>query len=425
MPQDDKIPRVFRSALRLIILAPAWVLVLSCGPLGDGEPVRPLVSHAHAAAAPEAPEEAPEAPLEAPRAGVAASRGVWIAATGDLLLHERVRRSARTYGGWDATLWGLRSAAHENDILHLNLESPLVDDVNPPHTGEPPVLGGSPAVAGALARAGVDVVSFGNNHALDQNGIGAHRTIAAAREAGLGITGVGATSEAAHSAHIVTRGDLRIAFVSAAQFVNRGAARDGPPVRVARVDEEASWYAALAAAREEADLVVAAVHWGGDYATGPTPRQRRWAAGMIEAGADMVLGTGPHVLHPIEWTSSPRGDALIAWSLGNVLSNQGNRWRLGHPPVPGAHIALTHIGTRDGVVLRVRARGRGRVRFDRVEAVPIFTLNDFIHVRRTRRPPEIHMVRLWDAPRDIVLDRHPAIARAIGQRIPLVPSPSR
>jgi poly-gamma-glutamate synthesis protein (capsule biosynthesis protein) len=99
---------------------------------------------------------------------------------------------------------------------------------------------------------------------------------------------------------------------------------------------------AVAAAADGGGLVIVSVHWGGEYQASPSPRQRTVARALALAGADLVIGHGPHVLQRVEWV----GETLVAYSLGNFLFDQ---------PYP--------VDCRWGAVLRVAVQG------DRIVAV--------------------------------------------------------
>lgn len=77
-------------------------------------------------------------------------------------------------------------------------------------------------------------------------------------------------------------------------------------------------------ARSSGRLVVVSIHWGMEYQSGPTRGQEELAAGLVDAGADILWGHHPHVLQRMEWmTSSVDGHrALVMYSLGNLLSDQ-------------------------------------------------------------------------------------------------------
>lgn len=81
----------------------------------------------------------------------------------------------------------------------------------------------------------------------------------------------------------------------------------------------------IALADTLADVVVVCPHWGTEYATVPSSYQEKFAMQMTEAGADVIIGTHPHVVQPITWIEAANGSrALCYYSLGNYVSTQQN-----------------------------------------------------------------------------------------------------
>lgn len=81
----------------------------------------------------------------------------------------------------------------------------------------------------------------------------------------------------------------------------------------------------IEAADELADFVIVCPHWGTEYTTKPSGYQEKFARQMTEAGADIILGTHPHVVQPVEWVESENGNrSLCFYSLGNYVSTQKN-----------------------------------------------------------------------------------------------------
>ena len=81
----------------------------------------------------------------------------------------------------------------------------------------------------------------------------------------------------------------------------------------------------IAAAEEAADFVIVCPHWGTEYTTTPSAYQKKFALQMTEAGADIIIGTHPHVVQPVEWIEAENGNqALCYYSLGNYVSTQKN-----------------------------------------------------------------------------------------------------
>ena len=81
----------------------------------------------------------------------------------------------------------------------------------------------------------------------------------------------------------------------------------------------------IATAKKMADVVIVCPHWGNEYTFVPTIYQEAFAKQMTEAGADLIIGTHPHVIQPVEWIQGDNGNlALCYYSLGNYVSTQYN-----------------------------------------------------------------------------------------------------
>ena len=275
-----------------------------------------------------------------------------IAAGGDLLLHIKLVAGA-AHHGWPHVFESLAPLLRSSDIAFANLETPLVDDVNDVVTGSPPVLGAPAAAAPALAAAGFDVLGCANNHAYDQKAIGLERTLRIVQGAEMACVGAAKEENAAYAATWVERSGKKVAFLGVSHRLNRGPGSGSPEAYIARMDEKEKLNEAIARARVEADVVVLAVHWSHDFAELTSWRQKRLARGWVDAGVDLVIGTGPHVLQSVTRLSSDRGDAIVAYSLGNLVSNQGQRWEPRRSLSPHAHPAVRLPETRDGALLRV------------------------------------------------------------------------
>ncbi len=302
---------------------------------------------------------------------------VRITAGGDLLLHIKVVAAAEHHG-WARTVEELAPLIRPDEIAFANLETPLVNDVNEVVTGSPPVLGAPSEAAQALADAGFDLMGCANNHAYDQRAIGLARTIEAVRTAGMKCVGAATTVDDAYEPTVVVKNGKRIAFIGVSQRLNRGPGSPEPEAFVARMEEDERVLRTIAQARETADLVVVAVHWSHDFHDHPSWSQRRRAQRWVEAGVDLILGTGPHVLQTVSRAESARGDAVVAYSLGNLLSNQGQRWEPRRSLSPDAHPAVRLPETRDGALLRVSFSWReGKLVAAPLQAVPLWTENNF------------------------------------------------
>jgi poly-gamma-glutamate synthesis protein (capsule biosynthesis protein) len=357
----------------------------------------------------------------APRAAPS-TRRVTVGASGDVLVHLKVARSAREHaaeGGFGHVFGELGEVVGEDEVAFVNLETPLSDRV-PAETGEPPVLGAPAAVAAALGAAGIDVVSVANNHSYDQTAAGLADTLRALDGAGVRAAGASAEDGEAPGPVIVERGGLRVAFVAFTERVNRGPVARGAYTRVARFDEETAGVA-LARARERADVVVLSIHWSHDFVDQPLLAQRERARALVEAGADLIVGHGAHVLQEVERLESARGEAVVAYSLGNLVSNQGLRYFAGRRIPERLHPAVVLPTVRDGVWLRTTfALEDGRVRVESIEGVPLWTRNNFLAVaRREADRLDIRVRPLSRVDEPLRSERRAAIAEALGGAVTL------
>lgn len=416
-----------RKRVALVALVGGSIaFVWACGSTPPSEP-RPTAAPDPAAperAAPEPPVPAAppdEAPAPTPAGG---PRRVVVGGSGDVLAHIKVVRSAHEHadaGGFRHVFGELREVIGEDEVAFVNLETPLSERITP-ETGDPPVLGAPASVADALAYAGVDVASVANNHAYDQTALGMEDTLRALQAAQVHAIGAAARVEDAPGPAIVERNGVRVAFLAFTERINRGPASQQHQAFVARFDR-AVVGPAIAAARTRADVVVVSIHWSHDFRERPMPHQRENARWMVEQGADVILGHGPHVLQEVERLPSPRGEAVCAYSLGNLVSNQALRYRLGRRVPTTVHPAVVLPTTRDGAWLRVRlALEGGAVRVEGVEAVPLWTHNNFLRHAEDRLEPrlDIRIRPLRNTEAEVRTERRPFIERALGPAVTLV-----
>jgi poly-gamma-glutamate capsule biosynthesis protein CapA/YwtB (metallophosphatase superfamily) len=247
----------------------------------------------------------------------------------------------------DAVFAGIRLELGSADLAVANLESPLTNRAHRASHG-PNALEARPATARILAAAGFDAMAIANNHAGDAGPATVPDTMRALRTAGLGVIGAGSTTEAAYTPRLVHVRGLTIAFLS---FDDTG---EGP--RAGPATPGVAWWnagrarASVTRARVEADIVVVGLHGGSDYNPTTDPWLLHLGHLLAGWGADIVWGTGPHVVQPTELVPGRDGrQTVIATSLGNLVFDQS---------IPG---------TRSGELLEVLA-GKGGVRAFRLGA---------------------------------------------------------
>lgn len=346
---------------------------------------------------------------------------VTLAAVGDVLMHDAVKRSAETHGrgtsdgGYGWLYAPIADLLAQSDLTFANLETPIAPDAGA-GTREY-VFNAPPEAALALRRAGVDLVSVANNHAFDQGRPGFEETLRRVEAAGLRAVGAGPADRAAGPTR-VEAGGLAIAFLGWAHFFNQDGNACSPPrvgvpscVQAALLDRSRAVEAVREAAAG-ADAVVVSLHWGTEYEPQPRAEDVELAHQLAEAGALVVIGHHPHVLQPVELYRRADGrTAVIAYSLGNLVSNQSRRYVHGVTP---EKIAATREGALLRVALARKDYGHGVVRteVDGADFLPLWTENDTVEIDRRREPDRRPAIRV------VAIDRALAAVRAELARFP-------
>jgi poly-gamma-glutamate synthesis protein (capsule biosynthesis protein) len=292
----------------------AALLLLGCGEPAREHTVPPAISggqlppaHVPASASAPAASAAPPVAAEPVRLGL----------VGDLnlaLSTGRIIHAMATGGPVPAEVQSgfpfqqVRARLAAVDLLVGNFECARSDLGTP--VG-PRAFAAPPESLAALRDAGFAVLSVANNHTSDLGEVGREETVRHLAAAGFGVIGArggfGAVSQAAVVR--VVRG-LRIALLGFGAVV---------PERA---------YADVARAKAEADVVVVLNHWGMEGCAEPTGSQRKLAHGLVDAGADVVVGSHAHIIQPEELYHGK----LILYGLGDFVF-AGNP---GLPQEPGA-----------------------------------------------------------------------------------------
>ena len=185
----------------------------------------------------------------------------------------------------------------------------------------------------ALYEAGVDLMTLGNNHALDRGYDGLLITLDHLRSIGVKTFGAYKSQEERDQILIVEHDGINIAFIGYTFSTNGIPVPEGHTYCInfsPGFIDLTEIIADIKRARVEgADLVAVFTHWGDDeYNQEPQPqRLREVAAELAEAGADLIIGGHPKFVQPLEWFFNNRSDGseratLAIYSQGTLLSNQ-------------------------------------------------------------------------------------------------------
>jgi len=202
------------------------------------------------------------------------------------------------------------------DLTLVNLETTIAEaDVGRAYAKEY-TFKSPPESTGLLTAAGIDGAALGNNHTLDFGPPALFRTLELLDEAGLARAGAGQDKAEAYAPMVFETTGRSVAILSFSRILSLpswAADTDRPGVASAYEDWIPETVTAVERARTDADVVVVMVHWGIETNYCPEPYQRVLATAWVEAGADLVVGSHPHVLQGVEQI----GDGWVLYSTGN------------------------------------------------------------------------------------------------------------
>ena len=208
-------------------------------------------------------------------------------------------------------------------------------------------------LADAIKNAGIDLVSTANNHSLDTGYSGIESTIDFLDQTEIMHTGTYKSQEAQNQTIIAEIKGLKVAFLSFTYGTN------GIPIPVGKeyciniIDDNFIIDRLDLAKKENPDIICVFMHWGEEYQNSPNNEQIRLANLLFENGANIILGSHPHVLQKMENTDS----GFVIYSLGNFVSGQVKE------------------NTRNSIILNltITKKGTGEVLVDSVKYTPIYT----------------------------------------------------
>jgi len=243
---------------------------------------------------------------------------------GDNLLHMPLIRNGETPSGsynFDSLYEKMLPSFQSADLAVIVQETPL-GGKELGYSGYP--LFNTPQEVGdAIAKAGFDIVLHATNHTLDKGEKGISNSLAFwDTHPEIAVLGINKSEEAAQTVRYIEKNGIKLAVLNYTDSTNGMPLPDGKPYMVNVVDEERI-VSDLAIAEKNADFTVVFMHWGTEYSFSPDEGQEKLAAMMCKNGADLIMGSHPHVIEPVEWIQAENGNkALVFYSLGNYVSRQ-------------------------------------------------------------------------------------------------------
>ncbi len=249
---------------------------------------------------------------------------ITVLALGDNLLHMPVVNSGKQADGtyqYAHLFEKLQPGIQNADIAVIGQET-VFGGAELGYSGYP--LFNSPSDMGkSLAEEGFDVVLHASNHVLDRGSQGVENTLRFWQQyPEMQVLGIHANAEAQNRVAVKTVKGADIALLNYTYGTNGIPLPQGKEYLVDLIDEE-KIKADSEYAEANADFTIAFMHWGTEYSIKPDTMQKELAQKMCQWGVDLIIGSHPHVIEPVEWVTSENGNqCLVYYSLGNYVSRQ-------------------------------------------------------------------------------------------------------
>lgn len=180
----------------------------------------------------------------------------------------------------------------------------------------------------AIKEAGFDLLVNANNHAIDKGADGVERTIKKMDELGINHTGSYLSQNDRDSIRIFNINGIHLAVLAYSYSTNGVPIPKGKKYIINLIDYDLIEKDIAKARNKRVDIVLVYFHFGEEYQRVPNSFQKEVINHTINAGADIIIGSHPHVVQPVDYFKTNNANldtGFVAYSLGNFISNQ--RWK--------------------------------------------------------------------------------------------------
>lgn len=249
---------------------------------------------------------------------------VTLLAVGDNLIHIEVVESGQQADGslnYDHLYENIKDRIAAADIAIINQET-ILGGSELKYSGYPNF--NSPTEIGdALVKAGFDVVTHATNHTMDKGYEGLKNTFEFWKKyPQIVVLGINETKEDRDTITVIEKNGIKLAFLNYTYGLNGHQLPSDKQFLVNMLDKK-KILEDIKKAEELADFTIVLPHWGTEYKYEPSKDQKFYTNLFYEAGVDLVIGTHPHVLEPVEWIGKEgKHRMLVYYSLGNFISYQ-------------------------------------------------------------------------------------------------------
>ena len=243
---------------------------------------------------------------------------VKILAMGDMIFHQPIVKNYRSNDTYDFTpiFANISADINEADLALANFEGSV--NSNRKLSGFP-LFNFPKETIYSLKNAGFDALSTANNHALDTGLDGIGETISHIKESGM--KNFGTLTEEVDKGIIIEKNGIKIGLISFTDTLNgMDSLMRGKEYSVNTFAQDVK--SDIQNLKDNSDIVIVYPHWGNEYQLVPNERQIFLKEMLQESGADIILGSHPHVLQRYEVEDKNNKKYFTIYSMGNALSNQ-------------------------------------------------------------------------------------------------------
>lgn len=250
-------------------------------------------------------------------------------AVGDDLIHSQVYKAAKKKGRYDfsSLFANVKADVQAADIAAINQETIFVDKK---YSGYPRF--GSPKALGyAIANAGFDVVTHATNHTMDKGTSAISGTINFwnTKLPQIKVLGIHKSASDASKVTVIEKNGIKIAMLNYTYGLNGIKLPSNKSYMVDRLNNTNKMRSDIKKAKQQSDFVIVFAHFGTEYKYSPSSYQKKMASFFAKEGVDLLIGTHPHVVEPVQYVSGTNGHKMLTYySLGNFVSCQQKPDRL-------------------------------------------------------------------------------------------------
>ncbi len=275
-------------------------------------------------------------PDPTPPPGPTGTTSVRIRAVGDIMMHgPQITAGKQPDGSYDFKHFfeEVKPYLEEADITLGNLETTINTDAR--GYGGYPLFRSPEALLEALVYAGFNVITTANNHSFDGREFGVVHTLDKLDEYGLRHTGTARSQEERDRILLLEENDIKIAVLAYTYGTNGmevTISKENLPFMVNYIDFDHIERDITRAREAGAEIIIACMHWGDEYIRLPNSTQRQAVVFLASLGVDIILGSHPHVLQPMErriavLDGGGEKEIFVIYSMGNFISNQRDRYK--------------------------------------------------------------------------------------------------